>query len=153
VTLPFVQELDDKETWHRLGVEALRQGNHQIVEYSYQKTKNFERLSFLYLITGNMEKLAKMLKISEMRNDVMGSFHNALYLGDVRERVHILEDAGERSCKYCHDLRPCCKVAQHRQAGVSLCRSSQMPSHLQHIICAEAQALVLPSQARVRWRM
>ena len=46
------QELDEKETWHRLGVEALRQGNHQIVEYSYQKTKNFERLSFLYLITG-----------------------------------------------------------------------------------------------------
>ena len=94
-----VQELDDKETWHRLGVEALRQGNHQIVEYSYQKTKNFERLSFLYLITGNMEKLAKMLKISEMRNDVMGSFHNALYLGDVRERVRILEDAGEYLCK------------------------------------------------------
>ena len=90
-----MQELDDKETWHRLGVEALRQGNHQIVEYSYQKTKNFERLSFLYLITGNMEKLAKMLKISEMRHDVMGSFHNALYLGDIRERVSILEDAGE----------------------------------------------------------
>ena len=94
VTL-LMQELDDKETWHRLGVEALRQGNHQIVEYSYQKTKNFERLSFLYLITGNMEKLAKMLKISEMRADVMGSFHNALYLGDIRERVRILEDAGE----------------------------------------------------------
>ena len=24
-----LQELDDKDTWHRLGVEALRQGNHQ----------------------------------------------------------------------------------------------------------------------------
>lgn len=32
--------------------EALRQGNHQVVEAAYQKTKNFERLSFLYLITG-----------------------------------------------------------------------------------------------------
>lgn len=94
LTAAAAQELDDKETWHRLGVEALRQGNHQIVEYSYQKTKNFERLSFLYLITGNLEKLAKMLKISEMRNDVMGSFHNALYLGDIRERVRILEEAG-----------------------------------------------------------
>ena len=59
-----------------------------------QKTKNFERLSFLYLITGNLEKLAKMLKIAEMRNDVMGRFHNALYLGDVRERLRILEDSG-----------------------------------------------------------
>lgn len=26
--------------------------------------------------------------------DVMGRFHNALYLGDVRERLRILEDAG-----------------------------------------------------------
>jgi len=81
VALASAQELDDKDTWHRLGVEALRQGNHQIVEFAYQKTKNFERLSFLYLITGNDEKLAKMLKISEMRSDVMGQFHNALYLG------------------------------------------------------------------------
>ena len=61
-----------------------------------QKTKNFERLSFLYLITGNLEKLSKMLKIAEMRNDVMGRFHNALYLGDVRERLRILEDSGEQ---------------------------------------------------------
>jgi hypothetical protein len=48
----LLQEIDEKDTWHRLGVEALRQGNHQIVEFSYQKTKNFERLSFLYLMTG-----------------------------------------------------------------------------------------------------
>ncbi len=88
------QELDDKDTWYRLGVEALRQGNHQIVEFSYKKTKNHERLSFLYLITGNRENLAKMLKISEMRDDVMGAFHNSLYLGDVQERVRILQEAG-----------------------------------------------------------
>lgn len=89
-----LQELDNKETWHKLGVEALRQGNLQIVEFSYQKTKNFERLSFLYLITGSLDKLAKMLKIAEMRNDTMGAFHNALYLGDVKERVKLLSEAG-----------------------------------------------------------
>ena len=64
----------------------------EIVEFAYQKTKNFERLSFLYLITGNVDKLSKMLKISEMRNDVMGQFHNALYLGDVPGRIKILEE-------------------------------------------------------------
>lgn len=63
---------------------------------TYQRTKNFERLSFLYLITGNTAKLQKMLKISEMRNDTMGRFHNALYLGDVEERVRILVEAGQR---------------------------------------------------------
>mmetsp|Transcript_1815 Transcript_1815/g.6642 ORF Transcript_1815/g.6642 Transcript_1815/m.6642 type:complete len:1252 (+) Transcript_1815:70-3825(+) len=100
VALASAQEIDEKDTWHRLGIEALRQGNHQIVEYAYQKTKNFERLSFLYLITGNVEKLAKMLKIAEMRSDVMGRFHNALYLGDVRERVRILEEVGHLSLAY-----------------------------------------------------
>jgi len=100
VALAAAQELDEKETWHRLGVEALRQGNHQIVEFAYQRTKNFERLSFLYLITGNTEKLAKMLKIAEMRGDIMGRFHNALYLGDVRERVRILEEAGQLPLAY-----------------------------------------------------
>ena len=36
---------------------------HQVVEMAYQRTKNFDKLSFLYLITGNLEKLGKMTKI------------------------------------------------------------------------------------------
>ena len=39
-----------REVWGELGSEALRQGNHQVVEMSYQRTKDFDRLSFLYLI-------------------------------------------------------------------------------------------------------
>ncbi|KAL5563094.1 hypothetical protein UlMin_032841 [Ulmus minor] len=92
--------IDEKDYWYRLGVEALRQGNAGIVEYAYQRTKNFERLSFLYLITGNKEKLSKMLKIAEVKNDVMGQFHNALYLGDVRERIKILESVGHLPLAY-----------------------------------------------------
>jgi len=65
---------------------------------AYQRTKNFERLSFLYLITGNEDKLTKMLRIAEYRNDIMGRFHNALYLGNVAERVKILEEVGQRTC-------------------------------------------------------
>ena len=41
-----------------------------------------------------------MLKISEMRSDVMGQFHNALYLGDVEERVKILESSGHYPLAY-----------------------------------------------------
>mmetsp|Transcript_38434 Transcript_38434/g.85815 ORF Transcript_38434/g.85815 Transcript_38434/m.85815 type:complete len:1259 (-) Transcript_38434:290-4066(-) len=83
------------ECWHQLGVEALRQGNHQVVEKAAQMTKDFDRLSFLYLITGNTVKLRKMLKIAEIRKDVMSRFHNALYLGDISERVKVLESAGQ----------------------------------------------------------
>ncbi|CAK4134204.1 unnamed protein product [Aphanomyces euteiches] len=97
VALNSAYELDDTNCWHQLGVEALRQGNIQVVEMAYQRTKNFERLSFLYLITGNRDKLKKMLKIAELRQDIMSRFHNALYLGDVPERVVALEAAGQHA--------------------------------------------------------
>ncbi|XP_021738685.1 coatomer subunit alpha-1-like [Chenopodium quinoa] len=100
IAVASAKEIDEKDHWYRLGLEALRQGNAGIVEYAYQRTKNFERLSFLYLMTGNVEKLNKMLKIAEVKNDVMGQFHNALYLGDVEERVKILENAGHLPLAY-----------------------------------------------------
>lgn len=98
--LESAKKIDEKDYWYRLGVEALRQGNAGIVEYAYQKTKNFERLSFHYLITGNLDKLSKMMKIAEVKNEVMGQFHDALYLGDVQERVKILENAGHLPLAY-----------------------------------------------------
>ncbi|XP_076892088.1 coatomer subunit alpha-1-like [Bidens hawaiensis] len=100
IAVASAKEIDEKDHWYKLGVEALRQGNSGIVEYAYQRTKNFERLSFLYLITGNLDKLSKMMKIAEVKNDVMGQFHNALYLGDVKERVKILENAGHLPLAY-----------------------------------------------------
>ena len=57
----------------------------------YQRNKNFDKLSFLYLITGNLEKLKKMMKIAEIRKDMSGHYQNALYLGDVPERIKILK--------------------------------------------------------------
>ncbi|KAH9314227.1 hypothetical protein KI387_022854, partial [Taxus chinensis] len=100
IAVASAKEIDEKEHWHRLGVEALRQGNAGIVEYAYQRTKNFERLSFLYLITGNLDKLTKMLRIAEIKNDVMGQFHNALYLGDIEERIKILQESGHLPLAY-----------------------------------------------------
>lgn len=58
---------------------------------AYQRTKNFDKLSFLYLITGNLEKLRKMMKIAEIRKDTSGQFQNALFLRDVVERVKIMK--------------------------------------------------------------
>jgi coatomer protein complex subunit alpha (xenin) len=57
----------------------------------YQRTKNFDKLSFLYLITGNLDKLRKMMKIAEIRKDVSGQYQGALFLGNVLERVKILQ--------------------------------------------------------------
>lgn len=57
----------------------------------YQRTKSFDKLSFLYLITGNLEKLRKMTNIAEIRKDTSGQFLGALVLGDVQERIKILK--------------------------------------------------------------
>ncbi|XP_044509861.1 coatomer subunit alpha-2-like [Mangifera indica] len=100
IAVAAAKEIDEKDYWYQLGIEALRQGNAGIVEYAYQRTRNFERLSFLYLVTGNLDKLSKMLKIAEVKNDVMGQFHNAIYLGDIRERIKILENTGHLSLAY-----------------------------------------------------
>ncbi|KAK4702638.1 coatomer subunit alpha, partial [Phenoliferia sp. Uapishka_3] len=94
VALEMAKSIDREDNWARLGQQALKQGNHKIVEIAYQRTKNFDRLSFLYLVTGNPEKLAKMAKIAEMRGDQMSRFHNALYLGNVEARITVLREVG-----------------------------------------------------------
>lgn len=100
VALEAAKALDDKGCWEALGEAALLQGNHQIVEMAYQRTKNFDKLSFLYLVTGNAEKLRKMMRIAEIRKDVCGQYQTALYLGDVEERVKILKGAGQPALAY-----------------------------------------------------
>ncbi len=90
------EELKDRDCYAKLGEEALRQGNHQIVEVSYQKTKSYDKLAFLYMLTGNTNRLEKMLQFAQNKGDVMSRFQIALYLGDVQERIRILAEVGLR---------------------------------------------------------
>lgn len=116
VALEMARAIDRPECWNRLAQQALKQGNHkvglplplptflqpsywivaytQIVEKAYQQTKNFDRLSFLYLTTGSTDKLSKMQKIADARGDPMSRFHNALFAGDVAGRIAILREVG-----------------------------------------------------------
>mgnify|MGYP001508174617 FL=1 len=73
---------------------ALRLGAHHIVERAYQKTKDFDQLSFLYLITGNFEKLAKMTSIAERRGNVQSLYHNAVFNQDAVTQPRVLQGAG-----------------------------------------------------------
>jgi len=100
VALEAAKVLDDKSVWEALGEAALMQGNHQIVELSYQRTKDFDKLSFLYLITGNLEKLRKMVKIAQVSKDTHGNFQTALLVGDVEERIRVLTEVGQYSLAY-----------------------------------------------------
>jgi coatomer protein complex subunit alpha (xenin) len=66
----------------------------------YQRTKNFDALSILYVMAGNMQKLKKMMKIAQVRGDVMAHYHNAMLLGDVEDQVRSLKDVGQLSLAY-----------------------------------------------------
>merc|ERR1711970_562727 len=97
VALEAAKALDDKGCWEKLAEHALMHGNHPVVEYCYQQTKNYDKLSFLYLITGNLAKLRRMMKINEIRKDYEGWYTSALYLGDVQERIRVLKACGKTS--------------------------------------------------------
>ncbi|KAL3318080.1 hypothetical protein Ciccas_003252 [Cichlidogyrus casuarinus] len=100
IALDAAKALDDRACWERLAKPALKQGSYTITETAYQRTKDFDRLAFFYAITGSLEKLRKMMKIAEIRNDSSAHFQNALMLGDVAERVKCLENAGQLSLAY-----------------------------------------------------
>lgn len=100
VALETAEALNATEVWERLGEAALKQGNHKIVERAYQKTKSYDKLSFLYFITGSKEKLAKMSVIAERRGDPLSRFQNSLYLGDATQRVNVLREAGMLALAY-----------------------------------------------------
>ena len=100
IAMECASQLDESAIWNELAIEALRQGNHELVEMAYQHTKSFDKLSFLYVITGNTTKLEKMLKISELRDDVMGRYHNALLLGNIEARIQVLLDVQQYTLAY-----------------------------------------------------
>ena len=50
IDVASAKERDVKGHWYTLGVEALQQGNAGIVEYAYQRTQKFERVSFCTLL-------------------------------------------------------------------------------------------------------
>ncbi|KAG2226220.1 hypothetical protein INT45_003365 [Circinella minor] len=100
IALETAQALDKTESWKKLGTEALRQGNYKMVEMAYQRTKDYDALSFLYLTSGNETNLRQMLKIAELRGDPMSRFQNALYLGDYQERTRLLKDVDQLPLAY-----------------------------------------------------
>ncbi|PQE07931.1 coatomer wd associated region protein [Rutstroemia sp. NJR-2017a WRK4] len=92
VAVEMAKQLDRPKLWSRLTTEALAHGNHQIVESTYKKLRQFDKLSFLYLATGDKDKLSRMATIAEHRGDFTARFQNALYLGDVENRIQMFKE-------------------------------------------------------------
>ena len=62
-------EVNDEETWLRVGQLSLLNGDLKVAEQSYQRGRLYERLMFLYLITGQRDKLDKLGRIFRVRGE------------------------------------------------------------------------------------
>lgn len=100
VALEAAKQLDDEHCWNLLGSKAMDLGNHQMVELTYQRTKNLQKLCFLYLITGNIEKLEKLTKVAAWNNDPSYQYQTALCTGDITNRLNLLDQAGLTQLAY-----------------------------------------------------
>ncbi|KAJ1759734.1 hypothetical protein LPJ58_002114, partial [Coemansia sp. RSA 1591] len=100
IALETAKAIDTPAYWNKFSQEALRRGHIQMVELAYQRTKAYDKLSFLYSITGNTEKLVKMQKIAIMRNDLQSRLQNSLFIGDVEDRVRVLQESGQHALAY-----------------------------------------------------
>ncbi|WFD30062.1 hypothetical protein MSPP1_001076 [Malassezia sp. CBS 17886] len=98
--LETAEAIGATEVWERLAAAALRLGEHRVAERALQKTKDFDQLSFLYLLTGQQDKLAKMTAIAERRGNAQSQYHNALLACDARAQTRVLAAVGMDALAY-----------------------------------------------------
>lgn len=100
VALQEAKVLNNAQIWEKLGKEALRQGNTLIVELVYQTQHSFDKLSFLYLISGDFGKLEKMQAIAEQRGDIGSFIQNTVYNNSTEKRAQFFAESGNFSLAY-----------------------------------------------------
>ncbi|KAH3683652.1 hypothetical protein WICPIJ_005336 [Wickerhamomyces pijperi] len=100
VALEEAKVLNSASIWEKLGKEALKQGNLSIVELVHQTQHSFDKLSFLYLISGDLAKLSKMEAIAEHRGDIGSLIQNTIYNNSTEKRATVLAQAGSLPLAY-----------------------------------------------------
>ena len=142
--LAAAEALDTTGVWVRLAKEAMKQGNVQVAEHSLKKAKDFEGLCFLYVITANTEKLAKLAKVAEARGDLQGRFAVAALTGDVDGKVKVLNDGGLQSlAKLASTARPL-KNIKHQTSATNWELTSTMDALFANHWVGVEQAAVEP---------
>ncbi|ANQ08989.1 Coatomer alpha subunit [Plasmodium coatneyi] len=93
--LKAAKKINKTHIWNLLSVHALLLGNYDIAEYALVRMKAYDKLSFLYLFSGNIEKLKKMQNIAIIRGDLISIFLNSLYLGDIQQRINVFVEQNQ----------------------------------------------------------
>ncbi|ORX92400.1 Coatomer, alpha subunit [Basidiobolus meristosporus CBS 931.73] len=94
------QSIDKYGCWAKLSDEALKHGNRHVAELAYRRIKRLDRLSFLYLVTGDLEKINSILAVAEQENGAEMQYNNALLVGNVEARIKILVETNQLPLAY-----------------------------------------------------
>lgn len=94
IALEEAEKLKSTIAWERFGKEAMLQGNISMVELVYQNLNLFDKLSFLYLLSGDREKLSKMESIAENRNNISSLILNTFYNNSIYKRASVFAKSG-----------------------------------------------------------
>ena len=106
--------------WDKVGEMALMVGDLALAETAYQKSRNYGKLKFLYLITGAYAKLEKLGRILCVRRERSAQYEVALLLGDVEEQGKVLREAGNQELEkllmktFCLDEADILDTFQHK---------------------------------------
>ena len=76
-----------------------------MAEKCLQLIRSFDKLTFFYLIAGSRTKLNKMLTVTQSQKDVMGRFQNALFSGNIVERIKVLAETEQGKYYNAHELQ------------------------------------------------
>lgn len=77
-----------------LASAALEQGNHDLLEDVYQRQRDFDKLAFVYLETGNRSRLQRLEQLAMQRGDSSARFQTSLFLNSAETRIELLQQAG-----------------------------------------------------------
>ncbi|ETO16724.1 hypothetical protein RFI_20614 [Reticulomyxa filosa] len=93
-------QINTEQCWQRFGNSALMQGNYQFVTEAYKKTRNFEKLMYLFLLTGDFPMMDKLADIAKQKDDKTMRYHISLFNGNVKDRISALVDSGQYGLAY-----------------------------------------------------
>lgn len=94
VAAQAASQLQGSEFDDVLASAALEQGNHDLLEDVYQRQRDFDKLAFVYLETGNRSRLQRLEQLAMQRGDASARFQTSLFLNSAETRIELLQQAG-----------------------------------------------------------
>lgn len=107
VAIDAAAKIDEPGAWSRLAEEAMQHGNTKVAEMVYRHTKDWSRLTFLYMLTGDFRAMSKLGRQLADEGSYGLAIQGAIMMGDAAALSSYLIAASQ----------PCLALALNLSAG------------------------------------